>query len=79
MNKMVYSYQIIKFHNISLVQGTQWSQSVGDKGIMYKALREPYSKIIIQPINSPKKLFRVPKDRTVIIANDVVHFLGELS
>ena len=76
---MVYSYQVIKFQSISFVQGTQWSQSIGDKGIQYKALRNPYSKIIIQPKNGSKKLFHVPKDRTVIVINDSVHFLGELS
>lgn len=76
---MVYSYQVIKFQSISFVQGTYWSQSVGDKGIFYKALHDPYSKIIIQPKIGTKKLFHVPKDRTVIIVDGIVHFLGELS
>ena len=76
---MVYSYQIIKFHTISLVQGTHWSQSVGDKGILYKSLKDPFSKIIIQTSNGSKKLYRVPKDRTVVVVNDTVHFLGELA
>ncbi len=74
---MVYSYQVIKFQSISFVQGTHWSQSSGDKGIAYKALKDPYSKMIIQT-NGTKKLFNVPKDRTVIVTNDIVHFLGEL-
>lgn len=75
---MVYSYQVVKFQSISFVQGTHWSQSVGDKGILYKSLKDPFSKLIVQTNNS-KKLFRVPKDRTVIVTNDTVHFLGELA
>lgn len=75
---MVYSYQVLKFQTISFVQGTHWSQSVGDKGILYKSLKDPFSKIIIQTNNS-KKLFHIPKDRTVIVTNDTVHFLGELA
>lgn len=75
---LVYSYQVIKFQSISFVQGTQWSQSIGEQGILYKATKDPYSKIIIQTKNNAKKLYRVPKDRTVIVSNNVVHFLGEL-
>ena len=75
---MVYSYQVIKFQSLILVQGNQWSQSVGDKGILYKATKDPYSKIIVQISNNSKKLYRVPKDRTVLVSNNVVHFLGEL-
>ncbi|QDI88910.1 hypothetical protein Nisw_04925 [Candidatus Nitrosopumilus sp. SW] len=75
---MVYSYQVIKFQTISFVQGTHWSQSAGDKGILYKSLKDPFSKLIVQT-NDSKKLYRVPKDRTVIVTNDTVHFLGELS
>ena len=75
---MVYSYQVVKFQSISFVQGTHWSQSIGDKGILYKSLKDPFSKLIVQT-NDSKKLFRVPKDRTVIVTNDTVHFLGELS
>ena len=73
---MVYSYQVVKFQTISFVQGNHWSQSVGDKGILYKSLKDPFSKLIVQT-NDSKKLFRVPKDRTVIVTNDTVHFLGE--
>ncbi len=76
---MVYSYQVVKFQTISFVQGTHWSQSVGDKGILYKSLKDPFSKLIIQSSNGSKKLYRVPKDRTVIVTNDAVHFLGELA
>ena len=76
---MVFSYQIIKFQTISLVQGTHWSQSVGEKGILYKSLKDPFSKIIIQLSNGSKKLYHVPKDRTVVVTNDTVHFLGELA
>ena len=79
MKKLVYSYQIIKFQTISFVQGTHWSQSIGDKGILYKATKDPYSKLIIQPITGSKKLFHVPKDRTVIVDKDTIHFLGELA
>ncbi|WP_428326101.1 hypothetical protein [Nitrosopumilus sp.] len=75
---MVYSYQVVKYQTISFVQGTHWSQSVGDKGILYKSLKDPFSKLIVQT-NDAKKLFRVPKDRTVIVTNDTVHFLGELA
>ena len=75
---MVYSYQIIKFQTISFVQGTHWSQSTNDKGIFYKSLKDPFSKLIVQSVNGSKKLYRVPKDRTVIVQDDVVHFLGEL-
>ena len=75
---MVYSYQVIKFQTISFIQGTQWSQSIGEKGILYKSLKEPFSKLIVQSNNS-KKLFHVPKDRTVIVNDDTVHFLGELA
>ena len=76
---MVYSYQVVKFQTISFVQGTHWSQSVGDKGILYKSLKDPFSKLIVQTTNSSKKLYRVPKDRTVVVTNGAVHFLGELA
>jgi hypothetical protein len=76
---MVYSYQVVKLQTITFVQGTHWSQSVGEKGILYKSLKDPFSKLIVQSTNGSKKLYRVPKDRTVIVANDTVHFLGELS
>ena len=76
---MVYSYQVVKFQTISFVQGTNWSQSVGDKGILYKSVKDPFSKLIVQSSNGSKKLYRVQKDRTVVIINDIAHFLGELS
>ena len=76
---MVYSYQVVKFQAISFVQGTHWSQSVGDKGILYKSVKDPFSKLIVQSSNGSKKLYRVPKDRTVVITNDTIHFLGELA
>jgi len=77
---MVYSYQIVKFQTISFVQGTNWSQSTSiDKGVLYKSLKDPFSKLIVQSSNGSKKLYRVPKDRTVIVTNDTVHFLGELA
>jgi hypothetical protein len=76
---MVYSYQIVKFQTLSFVQGTNWSQSVGDKGILYKSIKDPFSKLIVQSSNGSKKLYRVPKDRTVVVINETVHFLGELS
>lgn len=76
---MVYSYQVIKFQTISFVQGTHWSQSIGDKGILYKATKDPFSKLIVQSSSGSKKLFRVPKDRTAIVDKDIVHFLGELT
>ena len=76
---MVYSYQVVKFQTISLVQGNHWSQSVNDKGVNYKSLKDPFSKIIVQSSNNSKKLYRVPNDRTVIVTNDTVHFLGELA
>ena len=76
---MVYSYQVVKFQTISFVQGTHWSQSTSDKGILYKSLKDPFSKLIVQSSNGSKKLYRVPKDRTVIVINNTVHFLGELA
>ncbi|MEK0318881.1 MAG: hypothetical protein QQN43_04825 [Nitrosopumilus sp.] len=76
---MVYSYQVVKFQTISFVQGTHWSQSVGDKGILYKSLKDPFSKLIVQSFNGSKKLYRIPKNRTVVVTNDTVHFLGELT
>ena len=75
---MVYSYQVIKFQTVSFVQGTHWSQSIGDKGILYKSTKDPFSKLIVQASNGSKKLFRVPKDRTVVVDKDIIHFLGEL-
>ena len=75
---MVYSYQVVKFQTISFLQGTNWSQSIGDKGILYKSLKDPYSKILVQSSNGSKKLYRIPKDRTVLVTKDIVHFLGEL-
>ena len=74
---MVYSYQVIKFQTISFVLGVHWSQSVGDKGILYKSLKDPFSKLLVQLSNGSKKLYHVPKDRTVIVTNDTIHFLGE--
>lgn len=76
---MVYSYQVVRFQAVSLVQGSNWSQSVGDAGVRYKSLKGPFSKIIVQSAGGSKKLYRVPKDRTVVVAGDVVHFLGELA
>ncbi|NIP62368.1 MAG: hypothetical protein GWN01_08255 [Nitrosopumilaceae archaeon] len=75
---MVYSYQVIKFQSIILLQGTHWSQSISDKGVMYKSIHNPYSKIIVQT-EGTKKLFHVPKDRTVATIGNTVHFLGELA
>jgi len=74
---MVYSYQVIKFQTISFIQGVHWSQSVGDKGILYKSLKDPFSKLLVQLLNGSKKLYHVPKDRTVVVTNDTIHFLGE--
>ena len=76
---MVYSYQVVKFQTISFVQGTHWSQSIGDKGVLYKSLKDPSSKLIVQSSNGSKKLYQVPKDRTVVVTNNNVHFLGELA
>ena len=76
---MVYSYQVVKFQTISFVQGTNWSQSVNEKRILYKSLKDPFSKLIVQSSNGSKKLYRIPKDRTVIVHNETVHFLGELA
>ena len=76
---MVYSYQVVKFQTVSFLQGTHWSQSVDEKGIFYKSLKDPFSKLIVQSLNGSKKLYRVPKDRTVVVIDDTVHFLGELS
>ncbi len=75
---MVYSYQVVKFQTISFVQGNHWSQSVGEKGILYKSLKDPFSKLIVQSFNGSKKLYHVPKDRTVVVTSDTIHFLGEL-
>ena len=75
---MVFSYHVIKFKAISFLQGTHWSQSIGDKGVLYKSLKDPYSKLIIETLDNSEKLFHVPKDRTVVVVNKVVHFLGEL-
>lgn len=79
MKKLVYSYQVIKFQSISFINGTDWSQSIGEKAMMYKATKDPYSKLIVQSNNGSKKLFHVPKDRTVIVNSDTVQFLGELA
>ena len=76
---MVFSYQVIKFQSISFINGTDWSQSIGDKGMSYKATKDPYSKLIVQSNNGSKKLFHVPKDRTAIVNLDIVQFLGELA
>jgi hypothetical protein len=76
---MVFSYQVIEFQTISFVDGTHWSQSIGDRGILYKSTKDPYSKLIIQSSDNVKRLFHVPKDRTVIVVNNTVHFLGELA
>ncbi len=74
---MVYSYHVVRFQSISFVQGTHWSQSVGDRSVLYKSIKDPFSKVIIQLPNDTKKLYRVPKDRTVIVTDSTVHFLGE--
>ncbi len=76
---MVYSYQVVKFQTISFVQGTYWSQSANDTGVLYKSLKDPFSKLIVQSHNGSKKLYRIPKERTVIVTNDTVHSLGELA
>ena len=51
---MVFSYHVIKFEAISFLQGTHWSQSIGDKGVLYKSLKDPYSKLIIQTSDNSK-------------------------
>ena len=79
MRKLVYSYQVIKFQSISFINGTDWSQSIGDRGLLYKATKDPYSKLIVQGNNGSKKLFHVPKDRTAVVNSDTIHFLGELA
>jgi hypothetical protein len=76
---MVFSYHVIKFESISFLQGTHWSQSIGDKGILYKSIKDPYSKLLIQSSDNTERLFHVPKDRTVITVNQIAHFLGELA
>ena len=58
---MVYSYQVIKFQTISFVNGVHWSQSVGDKGILYKSLKDPFSKLIVQSPNGSKKIISYSK------------------
>lgn len=78
-SRLVYSYQVIKFLSTSFINGTDWSQSIGENVMMYKATKDPYSKLIVQSNNGSKKLFHVPKDRTVIVNLDTIHFLGELA
>ena len=73
---MVYSYQVVKFQTISFLQGTHWSQSIAEQ-TLYKSLKDPFSKLIVQSSNGTKKLFHVPKDRTVTVIGDTAHFLGE--
>ena len=73
---MVYSYQVVKFETISFVNGVHSSQSDSDKAILYKSLKDPFSKLIVGSQNGSKKLYHIPKDRTVV-NNDTVHFLGE--
>jgi hypothetical protein len=75
---MVFSYHVINFESISFLPGIHWSQSVGERGILYKSLNDPFSKLLIQSPNNTEKLFHVPKDRTVLVVNKIVHFLGEL-
>ncbi len=74
---MVYSYQVIKFQTIYFVQAVNWSQSISDEGILYESLKDPFSKLIVQSPNGSKKLYHIPKDRTVVVTNDTIHFLGE--
>ena len=74
---MVYSYHVIRFQTISFVRGRHWSQTPGEKGVRYKSLGDPSAKLIVQLPGGTKKLYRVPKDRTVIVADGSVHFLGE--
>ena len=73
---MVYSYQVIKFQTISFVNGVHWSQSVGDKGILYKSLKDPFSKLIVQSPNGSKKLYLlIPENRPGIFRAGIFAFL----
>ena len=76
---MVYSCHAIKFQDIELIHCTQWMQGISDRGVSYKAKHDPYSKMLIQSISGNKKLYRVPKDKTVLIIDSTAHFIGEPS
>jgi hypothetical protein len=74
---LVYSCHTIKFQHLELIQCTHWLQGISDRGVSYKAMHDPYSKMLIETSNETKKLFHVPKDKIVLVLDSVAHFTGE--
>ncbi len=74
---MAYTYHVIKFRHLELIHVTAWIQSISDGGVFYKAKSDPYSKILVRPLTGTKKLFHVPKDRSVFVIDNTAHFVGE--
>ena len=62
---------------MELIQCTHWLQGISDRGVTYKAVHDPYSKMLIESSNETKKLFHVPKDKIVLVLDNVAHFTGE--
>jgi hypothetical protein len=52
-------------------------QGISERGVSYKAVHDPYSKMLIESSNDTKKLFHVPKDKIVLVLDSVAHFTGE--
>ena len=62
---------------MELIQCTHWTQGISERGVSYKAMHDPYSKMLIESSNESKKLFHVPKDKIVLVLDSVAHFTGE--
>lgn len=74
---VVYSCHTIKFQRMELIQCTHWTQGISERGVSYKAMHDPYAKMLIQLSDGTKKLFHIPKDKTVFVLDSVAHFTGE--
>ena len=74
---MVYSCHTIKFQHLELIQCTNWTQGISDRGVTYKSMHDPFSKMLIQSSDGTKKLFHIPKDKLVLVLDSVAHFTGE--
>ncbi len=49
------------------------------KELFTNHLKIHFQNLLFNFLTVQKKLYRIPKDRTVIVTNDAIHFLGELA
>ncbi len=62
---------------MELIHCPHWTQGISERGVSYKAKHDPYSKMLLESTNETKKLFHVPKDKIVLVLDNMAHFTGE--